>query len=94
MAKIQIQIKRPFRNPITKKEHKVGEVIELEAGNDGLPLSVYYRNRLKDAAIDNCCEVILPQEQRISTDNPLEELSKAEEKKSTKKTKSTDEVKQ
>ena len=34
-------------------------IIEIE-DNKGIPVKRFWRNRLKDAGIDNCCEVIKP----------------------------------
>ena len=36
-----------------------GQVINLEAAN-GVPLSVYWRRRLKDAEHDQCCQIVQP----------------------------------
>ena len=34
------------------------EIIEIEVSEDGLPLDRFWRNRLKDAEIDNCIEIV------------------------------------
>ena len=38
--------------------HKPGDVVEVRCDADGLPLDFHWRRRLKDAAIDNCCEIV------------------------------------
>lgn len=40
-----------------------GTVIVLD-GNDGVPTSKYWRRRLADSKIDNCCEVVQPKESK------------------------------
>ena len=35
-----------------------GSVIRVEADKNGLPLDRYWRDRLKDSAIDDCCEIL------------------------------------
>lgn len=37
---------------------KKGDVISVECDEYGVPLEHYWRNRLKDSAIDNCVEVV------------------------------------
>lgn len=34
--------------------------IRVEKGSDGQPKDKYWRDRLKDAAIDDCCELVKP----------------------------------
>lgn len=36
-------------------------VYKIEADNEGTPIDVHWNRRLKDAKIDNCCEVIKEQ---------------------------------
>ncbi len=35
-------------------------VITIQTDNNGVPLERFWRNRLKDAATDNCVEVVKP----------------------------------
>lgn len=35
-------------------------VVTIAVDSDGVPLSKFWRNRLKDSEIDNCVEVIKP----------------------------------
>ncbi len=45
-----------------RKLHGQGPgVIRVRAGSDGAPQEQYWRDRLKDAAIDGCCELIKPE---------------------------------
>lgn len=37
------------------------QIVEVETDEDGTPLEFLWRRRLKDAKVDNCCEVIKPQ---------------------------------
>ena len=37
---------------------KAGEVIEMDAKQDGSPKSRFWRRRLNDAARDHCCEIV------------------------------------
>ena len=37
-----------------------GKVIKVEADINGIPLDAYWRKRLKDAEIDNCCSLVMP----------------------------------
>jgi len=39
-------------------EHKKGEVLTLDAHRDGLPMDSFWRARLKDSELDNCCEIV------------------------------------
>lgn len=40
------------------KDHKVGDIVTIDTDKDGTPLSRYWRDRVKDAQIDNCIEFI------------------------------------
>lgn len=41
-------------------EIEAGSVIEVLADESGTPLEKYWRRRLKDAEVDNCCELVKP----------------------------------
>jgi len=57
MNTIILKINKPFINPNTKKEHKIGEKVRVEVDKNGMPTNPYYRNRVKDSRIDGCCEI-------------------------------------
>ena len=38
------------------KDYRVGQEIEIEVDQDGVPLGRYWRDRLKEAEIDGCVE--------------------------------------
>ena len=52
IKKISLKINKPFFGK------KIGDIIEISADKSGIPLDAYWRNRLKDSAIDNCIEII------------------------------------
>ena len=52
MKQIKIEIKKQMAN------HAVGDIVELNADDNGVPLDFHWRRRLKDAEIDGCCEVV------------------------------------
>jgi hypothetical protein len=37
---------------------KKGEVVTIEVDQDGIPKDHFWRNRLNDAAIDNCVSIV------------------------------------
>lgn len=37
-----------------------GTVVRIEVDKDGVPVDQYWRNRVKDAAIDGCVEFVKP----------------------------------
>jgi hypothetical protein len=58
--------------------YRVGQVVNVESSPEGTPLSEFWRRRLKDAEIDNCCEVVereLERELVIEIDDPDDERS-------------------
>jgi len=50
------------------KNHPAGHKLDIDTDKDGVPLSRYWRDRLKDAKVDGCVEII--------TDKPKEKRSK------------------
>lgn len=48
---VDIKIKLNFAG------HEVGDVVTVPA-MDGLPLDLYWQRRLRDAAVDDCCELV------------------------------------
>lgn len=37
-----------------------GLIVNVESDKNGNPIDVFWRRRLKDAEIDNCCEIVKP----------------------------------
>ena len=50
--KVKIKINKPFLN------FAKGRILEIESDNEGTPVDVFWRRRLKDAKQDNCCEIV------------------------------------
>ena len=48
---MKIKINRDFSG------HKVGDVIDVSSTN-GVPNEIFWRRRLRDASIDDCCEAV------------------------------------
>lgn len=44
----------------TDKNYKSGTVVKVRCDDKGIPLSHFWRKRIKDAEIDNCVELIKP----------------------------------
>lgn len=36
----------------------VGSIIKLKVNDEGIPLDIYWKNRLVDAVLDNCIELV------------------------------------
>ena len=51
---IQIEIKKDFA------PYKVGDIISVNAGGGNVPLDSFWRRRLKDAKVDDCCSIVKP----------------------------------
>ncbi len=49
---IKIEVKKQMAN------HAVGDIVEVSADDNGVPLDFHWRRRLKDAEIDECCEIV------------------------------------
>lgn len=39
-------------------DYRPGEIVEVEAHDDGTPVQNFWRRRLRDAVIDKSCEVV------------------------------------
>ena len=52
MKTIKIKVNLPIRGFV------VGQEVRVEVDREGIPLDVTWRRRLRDARIDNCCEVV------------------------------------
>lgn len=42
--------------------------VTIETDNSGVPLDKFWRNRLKDAEIDQCVEIVKPKRKRMKND--------------------------
>ena len=62
-SQLQIKLNRSLNgNP-------AGAVIWVDKGKDGQPKNRYWRDRLNDAEIDGCCEVVAPAPKRKAKDD-------------------------
>jgi hypothetical protein len=52
--RIKIKVNKPIG------EHKIGSIVDVAADDEGTPLDLHWRRRLKDAEFDSCCEVVKP----------------------------------
>lgn len=50
MKKRKLQINRDIGT------HKAGSIVSVSCYDDGIPVDVYWRRRLKDSTIDQCVE--------------------------------------
>ncbi|MCW8929392.1 MAG: hypothetical protein OQL19_04025 [Gammaproteobacteria bacterium] len=50
---IQIKVNKYLSPQFTQ-----GKIIKVSTDSAGTPLNAYWRARLKDAEVDNCCEVV------------------------------------
>lgn len=50
--KTKIRLNAPLRG------HNQGETIQIDTDKEGVPIAKYWRDRLKDAQIDDCIELI------------------------------------
>lgn len=53
---MQILIKKQFSHPVLGKL-KENDVINIQ-DNDGVPLELFWRNRIRDIEIDNAIEIV------------------------------------
>jgi hypothetical protein len=58
--KVRIKIKSPLKN------YKPGDVLTITVYKEGIPIIRYWRDRLKDAKIDGCIELIQDQLKPVS----------------------------
>jgi hypothetical protein len=70
MNQIKIKINKPLKN------YKVDTVITVKAGKDHLPIDPYWRNRLKDAEIDNCISIVKKSVQNESKKTKIQDKQK------------------
>ncbi len=52
MKNIRIQVKKQMAN------HSVGDIVHLDADDNGVPIDFFWRRRLRDAKMDGCCEIM------------------------------------
>ena len=63
---MEIEIVHGFVN------HKAGDIVKVETVAPGVPKEIYWRRRLKDAAIDGCVKVSKPDtKKRKAVDVPV-----------------------
>lgn len=53
---MKLKLNQDLRTPRGKK--KKGDIIEVEADNNKIPLDIFWRKRLNDSQIDNCVEIV------------------------------------
>ncbi len=53
---INLKIIKPFK--YLNKKLEIDSIISVEADKEGIPLNIFWRNRLRDSEIDNCVEII------------------------------------
>lgn len=51
-------------------DHKPGTIIDVDCDENEIPLNHIWRRRLKDAEIDNCCEIVKPKKKSTSKPKP------------------------
>ena len=51
---IQIEVKKDF------SPYKVGDIISVVVNDDNVPLDFFWRRRLEDAKVDDCCSIVKP----------------------------------
>ena len=56
------------------RKHPAGTIINIKANKDGVPLDKYWRDRLKDSAIDGCVEIV--KETKTPKANPVKAETK------------------
>lgn len=55
MQEMIIKINKPFK--FQGKLLGVGQELEIKTDKKGVPLELFWRNRVKDSAIDNCISI-------------------------------------
>lgn len=43
-----------------------GTIIDVTTDSKGTPLDIFWRRRLKDAVLDNCCEIVKPVQKKVN----------------------------
>ena len=52
MKIIQLKINKPIHG------HPTGSTVRVKTDDDGVPIEKYWRDRLRDAVIDDCVEIV------------------------------------
>lgn len=55
MQEMIIKINKPFK--FQGKLLEVGQELEIKTDKKGVPLELFWRNRVKDSVIDNCISI-------------------------------------
>lgn len=55
--------------------HIKGEIVEIQVDSIGVPINPFWRKRLKDAQVDQCCELV---EEKAKKPNKSKEDKKHE----------------
>lgn len=64
---IKIKINKSFGG------YKIGDIVNVEDDGKGSPTSAYWRRRLKDSELDDCCEILKPEKKK-----PIEKKTKGD----------------
>lgn len=59
MTTMDIKVLRDMPGEMPRASHKAGDVVTVKT-HRGVPTSRFWRDRLKDSAIDQCCEIVKP----------------------------------
>jgi len=46
--------------------HKAGDIVNIESQGD-VPIENFWRRRLRDSAIDGCCEIVIETKKKKTT---------------------------
>jgi hypothetical protein len=60
----ELRINKSISTPIGKKVK--GDTISIQCDVNGMPLDLFWRNRIKDSAIDHCVEFVEKQKPIIT----------------------------
>ena len=71
---MKLKLNQDLRTPSGKLLE--GAIIEVECDKESTPLDMFWRNRLKDAAIDNCVEIVSDNIPNEETENCLRDSIK------------------
>lgn len=53
---MNLKLNQDLRTP--KGKLLKGAIVSVESDKNGIPIDLFWRNRVKDSAIDNCVEVL------------------------------------
>lgn len=77
--KLKIKLNQDLRIPKNKKKKK-GDIIEVECSANSVPLERFWRNRLNDAKIDNCVEIVKEESKDSEKGNVKKDINKKNKK--------------